>query len=42
MTDDRLTMPTLYAALGQDEARNSLIFDDVLAALEAGRSGPQM
>ena len=38
MTDDRLTMPALYAALGQDEARNAQIFDDVLTALEAGRS----
>jgi superfamily II DNA or RNA helicase len=35
---DRLAMPTLYAALGQDETRNALIFDDVLQALEAGRS----
>ena len=38
MTADHLTMPALYAALGQDETRNALIFDDVLTALEAGRS----
>lgn len=31
-------MSQLYAALAADEARNELIFDDVLAALEAGRS----
>ena len=31
-------MATVYAALGQDENRNELIFDDVLQALEAGRS----
>jgi hypothetical protein len=31
-------MPQLYAALAADEARNALIFDDVLAALDAGRS----
>jgi superfamily II DNA or RNA helicase len=30
-------MPELYAALAADESRNALIFDDVLAALEAGR-----
>jgi len=30
-------MSALYAALGQDQARNDLIFDDVLQALEAGR-----
>jgi superfamily II DNA or RNA helicase len=28
----------LYRLLGRDEARNSMIFDDVLSALEAGRS----
>lgn len=32
-----VSMPALYAALGQDQARNDLIFDDVLQALEAGR-----
>ena len=31
-------MPAVYAALGQNEDRNALIFDDVLQALEAGRS----
>jgi len=30
-------MAAIYSALGSDEARNSLIFDDVLMALEAGR-----
>jgi superfamily II DNA or RNA helicase len=30
-------MPAVYAALALDEARNALIFDDVLTALEAGR-----
>ncbi len=34
---DRPSMPAVYAALAQDEARNALIFDDVLTALEAGR-----
>jgi superfamily II DNA or RNA helicase len=31
-------MPAIYAALAQDEIRNDLIFDDVLKALEKGRS----
>jgi hypothetical protein len=31
-------MPAVYAALAQDTTRNDLIFDDVLKALEAGRS----
>ena len=35
---DRLPMPAVYAALAEDAARNDLIFDDVLKALEAGRS----
>lgn len=35
---DRLSMPAVYAALVEDEARNDLIFDDVLLALEAKRS----
>jgi len=30
-------MPAVYAALAQDEQRNTQIIDDVLAALEAGR-----
>lgn len=38
MDTDRLAIPTIYAALGQDEDRNALIFDDVLQALDAGRS----
>jgi superfamily II DNA or RNA helicase len=37
METDRAAMPTIYAALGRDEDRNALIFDDVLLALEAGR-----
>jgi superfamily II DNA or RNA helicase len=32
-----ISMPALYAALAQDETRNAAIFDDVLAALDAGR-----
>lgn len=32
-----LSMPAIYTALAADEDRNALIFDDVLAALEAGR-----
>ncbi len=35
---DRPAIAALYAAVAQDEARNALIFDDVLKALEAGRS----
>ena len=31
-------MPAIFAALAKDEARNTLIIDDVLAALEAGRN----
>jgi superfamily II DNA or RNA helicase len=31
-------MPAVYAAIARDELRNSLIFDDVLKALEAKRS----
>ena len=34
----RPPMPAVYAALAHDAARNDLIFDDVLKALEAGRS----
>jgi superfamily II DNA or RNA helicase len=33
-----MSMPAIYSALGRDEARNAAIFDDVLTALEAGRS----
>ena len=35
---DRPAMPAVYAALAEDEARNDLIFDDVLLALDAKRS----
>lgn len=35
---ERLSMPAVYSALAQDDARNAVIFDDVLGALEAGRS----
>ena len=35
---DRVSITALYAALAQDEMRNTLIFDDVLKALDAGRS----
>ena len=36
--DDKPTIQELYAKLAQDPARNDLIFDDILNALEAGRS----
>ncbi|MGC1986941.1 MAG: putative phosphothreonine lyase domain-containing protein, partial [Candidatus Cybelea sp.] len=32
------SMPAIFAALAKDEARNTLIIDDVLAVLEAGRN----
>lgn len=35
---ERISIPAIYAALAQDETRNATIFDDVLKALEAGRS----
>jgi hypothetical protein len=35
---DTDTIQELYGALARDAARNDLIFDDVVAALEAGRS----
>jgi superfamily II DNA or RNA helicase len=35
---DRPPIPAIYAALAQDTARNDLIFDDVLKALDGGRS----
>jgi superfamily II DNA or RNA helicase len=35
---ERPPMPAVYAAIAQDEARNDMIFDDVLRALEAKRS----
>lgn len=36
--DEKPTIQELYARLAQDPARNDLIFDDILSALEAGRS----
>ncbi|MGY3614540.1 TOTE conflict system archaeo-eukaryotic primase domain-containing protein [Bradyrhizobium sp. USDA 10063] len=36
--DERPAIHELYAKLAQDQARNDLIFDDILSALEAGRS----
>ncbi len=36
--DARVPMATLYAALAQDEGRNAMLIDDVLTALQAGRS----
>ncbi len=36
--DERRTIQELYARLAQDPARNDLIFNDILTALEAGRS----
>jgi superfamily II DNA or RNA helicase len=36
--DENPTIQELYAKLAQDSARNDLIFDDILSALEAGRS----
>jgi superfamily II DNA or RNA helicase len=33
----RLSMPSVYAALASDPDRNAFIFDDVLTALEQGR-----
>ena len=37
-TDERPSIQRLYGLIAQDAARNDLIFDDVLSALEAGRS----
>jgi superfamily II DNA or RNA helicase len=34
----RQTIQNLYAELAQDQKRNDLIFDDIIASLEAGRS----
>lgn len=36
--DPDAAIQTVYAALAADEARNQLLFDDVLASLEEGRS----
>jgi len=33
-----LAIQDLYARIAQDAARNDLIFDDILTALQAGRS----
>ena len=38
IVDERPPIQQVYAALAEDEDRNDLIFDDVLKALEAGRS----
>jgi len=35
---ERIAIHRIYAAIAEDEARNDLIFDDVLRALETGRS----
>ncbi len=35
---ERPSMPAIYAAIGRNEARNDLIFDDVLYAIEEKRS----
>lgn len=37
-SEGRTAIHRIYAALAEDEERNDLIFDDVLSALEAGRS----
>lgn len=37
-TDQKRTIQEIYGALTSDEKRNDLIFDDLLCALEAGRS----
>src|SRR5271166_2880280 len=36
--DEKPPIQELYAKLAQDSARNDMIFDDILSALEAGRS----
>jgi Type III restriction enzyme, res subunit len=36
--DTPLAIQELYGLLGRDVARNDMIFDDILSALEAGRS----
>ena len=38
IAEERTPIQQVYAALAEDKARNDLIFDDVLNALEAGRS----
>ena len=37
-TDERPSIQSIYGLIARDKARNDLIFDDVLSALEAGRS----
>lgn len=37
-TDDKPAIQELYARLAADRARNDMIFEDILTALEAGRS----
>ena len=37
-SDEKPAIQELYAKLAQDAARNDLIFDDILLALEDGRS----
>jgi superfamily II DNA or RNA helicase len=37
-TDTPASIQDLYGLLARDEARNAMIFDDILSALEAGRS----
>ena len=37
-SDKRVPIHRIYAALADDNARNDLIFDDVISALEVGRS----
>ena len=38
LSAERPPMPAIYAAIGRNEARNDLIFDDVLRAIEEKRS----
>jgi hypothetical protein len=38
VADDRIPIQTLYAALARDAARNDLIVQDILCALQEGRS----
>jgi len=38
MFEERPSIQQLYGLIAEDESRNDLIFDDVLSALEAGRS----
>jgi superfamily II DNA or RNA helicase len=38
MSEERPSIQQLYGLIADDESRNDMIFDDVLSALEAGRS----